>query len=208
MNAIKIISFDLEGTLATLDFSQAIWQEGIPSLYSEHNNISFEKALAIVNKRYQEVGDKRVEWYDIKYWFKVFNLDGYQEILNKYKDRVSIYPDVIPVISTLKRKYKLIIATSSAREFLPYLLQGIEKYFITAVSSISDYSLIKCPQFYIRLSQEMGVQVDEIAHIGDSREFDLIAARSAGLKAFHLNRSQKSNYFSSISKLTDLEDRL
>jgi len=32
---IKIISFDVEGTLVSPDFSQAVWYEGIPALYSQ-----------------------------------------------------------------------------------------------------------------------------------------------------------------------------
>jgi hypothetical protein len=39
MKGIKIISFDLEGTLTTPDLSQAVWYEGIPSLYSKRNQL-------------------------------------------------------------------------------------------------------------------------------------------------------------------------
>ena len=114
----------------------------------------------------------------------------------------------MPALAVLSERYKLIISTNSAREFIPYLLNGIEKYFPTVVSSVSDYNLIKCPQFYTRLSQEMGVQADEIAHIGDSREFDLIASQAAGLMGFYLNRSQKSDALTELSDLTELKDRL
>jgi FMN phosphatase YigB (HAD superfamily) len=50
MRGIKIVSFDLEGTLTTPDFSQAVWYERIPSLYSELHNITPEEAQAIVRK--------------------------------------------------------------------------------------------------------------------------------------------------------------
>ena len=101
MSRIKIVSFDLEGTLTTLDFSLAVWYEGIPSLYSKRNKISFEQAQTFVKRQYQEVGDQRLEWYDIKYWFDHLKLYGYQKLLNKYASKVSHYPDVIPALSAL-----------------------------------------------------------------------------------------------------------
>ena len=66
MGDIKVVSFDLEGTLTTPDFSQAVWYEGIPSLYAALHSIDLEEARAIVRQKYQEVGDQKKEWYDIK----------------------------------------------------------------------------------------------------------------------------------------------
>jgi FMN phosphatase YigB (HAD superfamily) len=80
MDNIKVISFDLEGTLVTPNFSQAVWHEGIPSLYANQKGISFVEAKAIVLREYQAVGDQRKEWYDIKYWFSHFGLGDYRQV--------------------------------------------------------------------------------------------------------------------------------
>ncbi|TET40573.1 MAG: hypothetical protein E3J65_00725 [Dehalococcoidia bacterium] len=74
MGKIKVVSFDVEGTLVTPDFSRAVWYEGIPSLYAKRNGISFEEARSMVEDCYLKVGDQRREWYDIKYWFQRFQL--------------------------------------------------------------------------------------------------------------------------------------
>ena len=74
MSKIKVVSFDADGTLVTPDFSQAVWYEGVPSLYARKNGISFQEAKAFIEKEYQVVGDCRVEWYDIKYWLQRFGL--------------------------------------------------------------------------------------------------------------------------------------
>ena len=52
----------------------------------------------------------------------------------------------------------------------------------------------------------MGVRVDEMAHIGDSLNFDLLASQKAGLISFYLNRSHKPETPPSLSNLIDLND--
>jgi putative hydrolase of the HAD superfamily len=208
MDNIKLVSFDLEGTLVTPDFSQAVWYEGIPSLYARQSGINFEEARAIVVKEYQAVGDRRKEWYDIKYWFNLFRLGDYRKVLEQYRDRASQFPDVLPVLSSLGRKYRLIVATGTAREFLPYLLDGLDGQFVGIFSSISDYGILKSPQFYVQLCLEMGVKPYEMIHVGDSLHFDCIAAADAGVKAFHLDRKQESGSGDSLRNLVELETRL
>jgi len=208
MDNIKVVSFDLEGTLVTPDFSQAVWHEGIPSLYANQNGIDFERAKDIVLREYQKVGDQRKEWYDIKYWFNFFGLGDYRKVLEQHRDQLSQFPDVLPVLSSLGRKYRLIIATGTAREFLPYLLDGLESHFVRVFSSISDYGQLKSPRFYAQVCQEMGVKPHEMVHVGDSRRFDFIAAKEAGVKVFHLNRAQQLGNGNSLQSLTELETGL
>ena len=40
------------------------------------------------------IGEERVEWYNIKYWFDRFRLTDYEELLNNYKHEISYYPEV------------------------------------------------------------------------------------------------------------------
>jgi len=208
MDNIKVVSFDLEGTLVTPDFSQAVWHEGIPSLYANQNGIDFERAKDIVLREYQKVGDQRKEWYDIKYWFNLFGLGDYRKVLERYKDKLSHFPDVLPALSSLGARYRLIIATGTAREFLPYLLDGLESHFVKVFSSISDYGQLKSPQFYTQVCKEMGVQPFEMIHVGDSRRFDFVAANEAGINVFHLKRNQESGNGDSLKSLTELDTRL
>ncbi len=208
MGKIEVVSFDLEGTLVTPDFSQAVWHEGIPSLYAKKNGIGFEEAKAIVEEEYREVGDQRKEWYDIKYWFRRFQLGDYQKVLEGYRHKVSCYPDVMRVLSSLGRDYRLIIVSSSTREFLPYLLAEIEGYFVRVFSSVSDYNQLKSPAFYRKVCQEMDVLPREMAHIGDSWQFDFTVPKEVGIKAFYLDREGCVENDESLTSLADLEARL
>jgi len=212
MSKVKVVSFDADGTLVTPDFSQAVWYEGVPSLYARRNGISFKEAKAFVEKEYRSVGDHRIEWYDIKYWLQRFGLGpplaGHQQILEDYRHRVSCYPEVTQALSSLSKDYTLIVVSCSTREFLPYLLDGIEGYFDRIFSTVSDYGQIKTPEFYLEVCRQMGVSPREIAHVGDLWEQDFLAAKEAGLMAFHLDRKGERKDGSSLRSLGELEKRL
>lgn len=209
MSRIKVVSFDADGTLVTPDFSQAVWYEGLPSLYARKNGISFQEAKAFIEKEYQVVGDCRVEWYDIKYWLQRFGLgDCHQQMLEDYRHTVCCYPEVAQALSSLSKDYTLIVVSCSTKEFLPYLLDGIEGHFSRVFSSVSDYGQIKTPEFFLEVCRQMSVSPEEMAHVGDLWEQDFIAANEAGIKAFHLDRKGERKDARSLRSLTDLEKRL
>ena len=209
MSKVKVISFDADGTLVTPDFSQAVWYEGVPSLYADKNGISFEEAKAFIEREYRVVGDCRIEWYDIKYWLQRFGLHGnHQQILEKYSQRVSCYPEVTQALSCLSKDYTLIVVSCSTRDFLPYLLDGIEEYFARIFSTVSDYGQIKTPEFYLEVCRQMRISPQEMAHVGDLWEQDFLAAKQAGLKAFHIDRRGERKDSNSLESLEDLEKRL
>lgn len=204
-----MVSFDVDGTLVTPDFSQAVWYEGIPSLYARRNGLSFQEAREFIENEYRKVGDQRLEWYDIKFWLRRFGLDdNYRQILDKYCHRVCCYPDVGKALSSLNKGYTLIVISCSTREFLPYLLTGIEQYFARVFSSVSDFNQIKTPELYLEVCSRIGVPPEKVAHVGDLWDQDFLAAREAGLNAFYLDRSGKQKIGSSLPSLVDLEKKL
>lgn len=205
MDKIKVVSFDLEGTLVTPDFSQAVWHEGIPTLYARRHGISPEESRAFITKAYDQIGDQQREWYDIKYWFQRFQLGDYRALLEAYQPKAACYPEVVQTLASLSQRYPLIIASGSAREFLPYLLARIEGYFTRVFSSISDYGQLKTPAFYLEVCQELAVSPSEMVHLGDSLRFDVRAPREAGSNAFHLDRTRSDRNGQSLASLTDFE---
>lgn len=207
MEKIKVISFDVEGTLVTPDFSLAIWYEGVPSLYARRNGISFQEARARVEQEYKKLGDHKIEWYDIKYWFEYFQLGDYRQLLENYKHRVSYYHETMPILSSLAKAYPLIVISSTTKEFLPYLLFEIKQHFARVFSSISDYNQLKTQSFYLKVCQEMNVLPEEMLHIGDNREFDFTIPRQIGINALHLDRKGKANA-DSLTNLWEVEPKL
>lgn len=209
MGKVKVISFDADGTLVTPDFSQAVWYEGVPTLYARKHGISLQKAKAFIEKEYQVVGDHRIEWYDIKYWLQRFGLgDCHKQLLEDCRYRVSCYPEVAQALSSLSKDYTLIVVSCSTREFLPYILDGMEEYFARVFSTVSDYGQIKSPGLFAEVCRQMGVSPQEMAHVGDLWEQDFLAPKEAGVKAFHLDRRGERKDSNSLESLEDLAKRL
>lgn len=208
MKDIKIISFDVEGTLVTTDFSYAVWFEAIPKRYAERNSTDLEQARKAVEEEYRKVGDQRLEWYDVTYWFNKLGLGTPAPVMQKFQNRVGYYPEVKEVLVSLAERYKLIATSGSSRDFLQYLLKDIRPYFSNVYSSISDYRQLKTPEFYTQICQTQQVKPGQIVHIGDNWQFDFIAPSQIGIRAFHLDREQRLNNENSLVSLRELKIRL
>jgi len=208
MDSAKIVSFDVEGTLVTPDFSYAIWFEAIPRCYARRNGIDFERARELVQQEYEKVGDQRLEWYDIRYWFDKLDLGSPGPVMEGYQSRVCYYPDVRGVLSSLSGRYRLAVASGSAREFLRHLLRDIEPYFTSVFSSVSDYEQLKTSEFYRKMCQALGVNPEEVVHVGDNWQFDFIAPSEIGIHAFYLDRKRQGDHQNSLASLTQLKAHL
>jgi len=204
MKQIELISFDAEGTLVTPDFSQTIWHEAIPALYAQKRGLDFAQARRCIVEEYGRVGDQRLEWYDIEYWFSYLDLGPSEPVIQSCLGKVAYYPEITEVLSSLASEYKLIIASSTPLELLHCLLKDIKPYFARIFSSISHYKQLKSPDFYLRICEEMGVKPSQVIHVGDTWQFDFLNARQAGINAFYIDRSGR-NHQESLSDLTQLK---
>jgi len=207
MKEIEVISFDAEGTVVTPDFSQAIWHEAIPAIYARKKGFDLAQAKKCIYEEYNKIGDHKLEWYDIKYWFSCLDLGSPEPVIQSCLGKITYYPEVIEVLSSLADEYKLIIASGTPRELLHFLLQDIESYFVRIFSSVSHYRQLKSPDFYLRICEEMNIMPSQVVHVGDNWQFDFLNSRQAGIRAFHIDRSG-NNHQESLSDLTQLKQLL
>jgi putative hydrolase of the HAD superfamily len=208
LNEVKVVSFDVEGTLVTPDFSYAVWFEAIPEHYAEKNGIDFELARKTVEAEYGKVGDQRLEWYDVRYWFDKLGLGIPDQVMKKCSSRVCYYPEVKEVLTSLSGRYKLVAASGSTRDFLHHLLQDIEPYFTRIFSSLTDYKQLKTSEFYLKMCQTMGVKPGQVVHVGDNWQFDFVAPSEVGIQAFYLDRKRQTKYRRSLTNLVELTAQL
>jgi putative hydrolase of the HAD superfamily len=186
------ISFDLDGTLVTDEFSRIVWHQGIPELYSQENKCTFEEAQKLIFNEYSKVGDGALEWYDIQYWLNFFRLNtSWQDLLHKFKRSIRTYPEVEGVLSQLNHSYQLIITSNAAREFLDTEIQEttIGPFFEHIFSATTDFKEVKkTGEFYQRICQHINVEHHHIIHVGDHYDFDYLIPKEVGITSFYLDR--------------------
>ena len=208
----KIVSFDMDGTLVDPEFTDWVWGHGIPTLYAEKAGLPFEEAKGFVVKEYLKVGEGAIEWYDIKYWFRFFQLqESWKVLMERYADKIKVYPDVHPLLERLRDRYPLVLTSNAGREFIHMEMEatGLGRYFNQIFSATSDFGKVKkTAGFYQRICRVLEASPQEIVHVGDHYEFDYLVPGSVGIHAFYLNRSDGRRGESIISDLRDLEKRL
>jgi HAD superfamily hydrolase (TIGR01549 family) len=209
---VKIVSFDMDGTLVDAEFTDWVWGHGIPTLYAQKSGLSFEEAKAFVTQEYRKVGEGAIEWYDIKYWFRFFELEeSWKVVMEQYTDKIRVYPDVDQILERLRGRFPLVLTSNAGREFIDIEMKatGLEGYFYRIFSATSDFGQVKkTADFYQRICQVLEAEPEEIVHVGDHYDFDYLVPRSLGIQAFYLNRLGDLKGAAAISDLRDLEERL
>ncbi|HSB07586.1 MAG TPA: HAD family hydrolase [Thermodesulfobacteriota bacterium] len=209
---IQMISFDMDGTLIGSGYTDWVWHHGIPTLYSEKTGLSFDEAKAFVIDEYKKIGEGAIEWYDIKYWVRFFQLEtGWKTLLEQYIDKINVYPDVNCLMDRLKDKFPLILTSNAGREFIDVEMEatGLGRYFNWIFSATSDFQEVKkTPCFYRRICEILKVLPEELLHVGDHYEFDYLIPRTLGIRAYYLDRTAREKGDSVLWELGDIEKRL
>lgn len=209
---MRIVSFDMDGTLVASEYTDWVWGHGIPTLYSRERGCPFETAKLEVEKEYRKIGEGALEWYDIKYWFDFFKLGmGWRVLMESYADKISVYPDALPVLNRLKEKFVLVLTSNAGREFIDVEMKatGLLPYFDRIFSATSDFGKVKkTAEFYRHICKVLGTTPDEMVHVGDHYEFDYLVPQTVGIRAVFLDRSARQHGDSIIWNLGELEQRL
>lgn len=192
---VKIVSFDLDGTLVDWTFADAFWFNCMARLYSERWGLSFHEALREIRRRYDEVGMDNLAWYNIGYWWREFCFEGsWKDLIEECRPKVRPYADAQEALEWLHGRFRLIVITNGIRELADVEVKeaGFEKYFDRVFSATTDFGVVKkTGDFYLRVLAEIGARADEVVHIGDNYVFDYLAPREAGIRAFFLDREGK-----------------
>ena len=207
----KYISFDMDGTLIDPEFTDWVWGQGIPTLYSAKVGVPFEVAKAVVVKEYEKVGEGAVEWYDIKYWFRLFQLEqSWRDLMKQFVDKIKVYPDVNHILDRFKERFPLVLTSNAGREFIDVEMKatGLSRYFNQIFSATSDFGKVKkTADVYRHICDILGTNPEEVVHVGDHYEFDYLVPQTVGIQAFYLDRSAQKKGESVVWTLEELEKR-
>ena len=206
---IKVLSFDVDGTLVDGRFADLFWNEGMPQLYAKKEGISFEEARGYLQERYDEIGEGDLRWYLPEYWYNELGIEGRPEdLVKEYASEVRIFPEVQNVLERLSDRYMLVASSNAPRVFLEESLRELRRYFKHVFSSTTDFRMVrKIPDFYVNLFDILKIGPEEIAHVGDHFEFDYEVPRKAGMTSYFLDRDGKRDGEHVLQNLEEFEER-
>ena len=209
---IKIISFDFDGTIVKPTFADAFWLEGVPHLYAKQHHVDLDTAKKYLLGEYEKIGDNRIEWYDPGYWFDRFKLrTDWKKMLLEFRENVEIYPEVPVVLNRLSKNYHLIISSNAKKEFIDVQLTQAKllDYFDRVFSSTSDFHTIKkVTDFYEMICKTMNITPQEMVHVGDHREFDVLSPQKLGIISYYLDRKKQESGVYVVSDLRQFEKKI
>ncbi len=207
---LEAISFDLDGTLATVDLDEAIWFSEIPARYAARHGLPLALAKERVFSEYRALrGHPR--WTDMALWFERFDLGDWREAALGLQHLARLYPDALPTLRALRPRYRLFLITQAERKFLDLKLaaEGLGGHFEAVYATPNDLgSLTKDAAIYARILAELGLEAGRVLHVGDHPRHDYESPRQAGLRALLLDRSGAQQGPDVIHGLGELLGRL
>lgn len=211
--ALKVVSFDLDDTLADKNFDDALWHREIPKLYAAKRGLPFEEALAFCEAAYDAESDKSIHWYDINYWLGEFGLVGEkQKLIAELRPLVRLFPDALPCLARLEAAgCRLAIVSNATREFMAFKLEadGLGSHFGDVFSMTSDFKIVKKDAAaFLGICGRLNAQPSQVWHVGDHYKFDYEVPRSVGINAFYLDRKKEKKGEFVVHDLNEFADRV
>ena len=98
------------------------------------------------------------------------------------------FPEVYPVLSALRPRYRLAVLSNADDDFLTAALQRNSLHFDTVVSSEEAGAIKPDPAIFHHLARRLELQPGQILYVGDNPIPDVLGPRQAGLKVAWVNR--------------------
>lgn len=109
------------------------------------------------------------------------------EFMKAWRD-LSPFADVLPALSRLKSRYRLVVLSNGEPDFLDHLVKQRVGWEFDAVISVSPIGAFKPhPAVYRRGAAILGLEVGECL-IVSSNSFDVVGARACGMRGAYVNR--------------------
>ncbi|MFX0097434.1 MAG: HAD family hydrolase [Candidatus Hodarchaeota archaeon] len=190
---IKIISFDVTGTIVNDHYLDFVWLDVVPQLYAQERNISLASAKIFVHEEYDRMSKDDIRWYLPEYWFNHFQLSrDPMDVFKEYRDLVKIYPEVPSVLEILSKEYDLIVASGLPKNLLEFAIEDIRTYFKHFFSPVTDLGEVrKSVGFYEMICKTLKIEPRSVLHIGDNWDSDYVVPRKFGMMSLFLDRTGK-----------------
>lgn len=178
---IDTILLDMDGTLLDKYFDDHFWEEYIPKVFAEVNNLTPAEARKALLKRYQAV-ESTLQWTDLDFWSEQLGLD-IPELKCKVDHLIQVHPYVIDFLKYLKRLGKTVhLVTNAHSKTLDIKLRktAIGPYFDRLICAEEVGMAKEQPEFWLRLEKMLNFEKSRTL-LADDTEKVLRSANEYGM---------------------------
>jgi putative hydrolase of the HAD superfamily len=129
------------------------------------------------------------------------------DVFIRARNEVTLYEDVLPALEILRARFRLFTASNGNADLAQI---GIARFFERSVAAREVGALKPDPRIFLKSIEGTGLDVGEVAYVGDDPVMDVVGARSAGMHPIWINRAGAAwpgdlePALHAISSLTDL----
>jgi putative hydrolase of the HAD superfamily len=202
MDQIQAICFDLDDTLWDLPPVLRRAERELYAWYGRNYPAVTERfSAAEIRRMRTEIADEFPELlHDLtelrmKVLRRIAEQSGYPEsmadeafhIINRERNRVDLFADVLPALDLLAGRCRL-FTLSNGNANLEAI--GIARHFEMSFSAREIGVAKPNPEIFHAVCERSGLLPEQVVHVGDHPENDIVAARSVGMVTVWVNRQQ------------------
>jgi putative hydrolase of the HAD superfamily len=178
---IDTILLDMDGTLLDSYFDDFFWEEYVPRIFAEENDLTPEEARKVLLKRYRRV-EKTLQWADLDFWSDQLGLD-IPELKCKIDHLIQVHPyviDFLQFIQSIDKELYLVTAAHSKTLKIKLAKTAIGPYFQRIIPAEEIGEAKEQPMFWNKLEKNLKFDKNRTILVDDNANV-LQAACNYGL---------------------------
>jgi HAD superfamily hydrolase (TIGR01549 family) len=203
---IKALSFDLDDTLynnkpvisKAYQRLYSFLKDNYPKFADIYTFDSFVESAITVRQNHQQISDlnaiRRIHIKTILttagYTVNTSMEDEAFEVFWLARQDVRLFPEVNEVLTTLAKRFPLVAITNGNACIK---MMALEQFFQFSVSPLDTGEAKPHPSMFLYATDKLAIQPQELLHIGDTIEIDIVGAHQAGCRSIWFNPKQESN---------------
>jgi putative hydrolase of the HAD superfamily len=190
---IKVILFDLDGTLYKSPEVRKKFAEAAYHALAKLKNISVDDAKSMIEDTREKLKEKH--GFPVPYTLTLVRFGMPVEMWHKEnidffdpRDYLSANGELKEMLSDLGKRRRLAILTNNNEIQAQRILEALKvRNLFDRVFSYNSFKTMKPnPDFFKKAAKEMGVTPDECLVVGDRYSVDLIPAQDLGMKIYEV----------------------
>ncbi len=137
---------------------------------------------------YKELQNKSFTWV-----FREHNVTAQFDVGKSFLEKISSwkpFPDVYPVLSQLKRHYKLVLISNGTAEILKKNAKKMKIEFDKIISAESIGAYKPSVDVFRYALKQLRIPISELLHIAAGYKYDIIPAKTLGIKTVWVKRKK------------------